>query len=326
MKHEQFFIAESGGGIKATDRDMVYRVRIITAGQGSSAFWPVDVLQRDLELALPVGSQSHMNHPTPSEEWQFPSRRADTVIGKKLTPVEYVASEQSFYADYEFDAKLKTTLEQFFDVLAMSVYLYTEADPGDAHGLPTDIITRIVPHPVNSCDMVAHAGANGAIVSKVSESLGLELRTFAPVEGRPSTKKESEMDEKQLKSALAEALAPVTALVEALTAPPAPASEQATPTQIAETVAESGLSKEGRARVYQRIESGESPATAVEAEKAYTESLRAELKAEMDGAPKPPANPLQMPVINQEGAAGASEQDARRARFESARARIRGQK
>lgn len=321
------FFAEAGGGIRITDREMVYRVRVITAGQGSSAYWPLNVLQEQLEGALPLGSHSHMNHPTDREEWEYPSRRADTIIGKKVSPLEYVAAEASFYAEYEFDRKLKDTLEQFGDVLAMSVYIYTESEPGDAHGVPTPYITKLVPHPVNSCDMVANAGANGAIVGKVSESLsmqGFELRSEAIASPQSTTKKESTVDENKLKELLAEANANlVSALSEALA--PAPASESATPSQIAEVVAESGLSKEGRGRVYSRIDAGEAPEAAVASEKAYAEALRAEILAEA-GNQSPKRETLGLPIIDSAPAAAGDsvKREELRERFEKARKAVGG--
>src|SRR5690625_6762834 len=47
-----------------------WRCRLISAGQGSSAYYPAEALAEYGPKALPKGTHIYLNHPTESEVWE----------------------------------------------------------------------------------------------------------------------------------------------------------------------------------------------------------------------------------------------------------------
>ena len=71
----------------------LWRARILEANvQGSSAYYPAEVLERDGSRAFPADTPVYMNHPTADEKWNQPERDAEKIIG-------YLATEAVFEAD-----------------------------------------------------------------------------------------------------------------------------------------------------------------------------------------------------------------------------------
>ena len=289
MTIPQRFVRENRGVVAEAvdDKAGVWRIRIISAGEGSSGYYPAEVLERDGRRAFKVGTKSYLNHPAMSESWERPERDVEKICGVQVTEVEYDPTDQSLYANVKFGREHRTFIEDFHESLGMSIYAWAESEVGTVGEYTGDIITHLLESPENSVDVVTVAGANGAIISQVSEgyrsfvSKGTSKKeATAPIHRTEGTKLD-----KELKEAI-DAIAPaiIAALTEALKPTPA---EPVTESKLAdefELVAESELPKEARTVVYEAIKAGTPAAGAIASQNKLVESIEAALKAKMEAA------------------------------------------
>lgn len=296
MNTEQLFVRENRGVIGeaiAGKGDLVYRCRIISAGEGSSAYYMGEVLDRDKNILAPVGTKSYWNHPSLSEGWERPERDAEKIAAVQISAPEYDPTDQSLYADYKFDETRRQYVETFAPYLGMSIYALAESQVGNIGDYTGEIITRFVESPFNSVDVVTVAGANGAILQKVSEGykkafVSSGTSTTEATNPHPQ-QKEPELDIKDLEAALAtQAAAIVSAITEALKPKPADAVKESASAEF-ELIAESGLPKEAREVVYKAVEAGTPAVEAIAAQKQYVNALETAITKRLEEAGSIPA-------------------------------------
>lgn len=278
---------------------LVYRCRIIQAGLNLSgdAYYPAEVIERDIATALPVGTHSQWNHPTWTEEWERPEGNARNLAAKMVSEAVWDATSQAAYADFEFNEEDRVYVEQFHDVLGMSIYVMCESLVGTIGDFTGDVISKMVSYPLNRVDVVTVAGAGGAILTRVSEGLRLlsAKGTAAPAvesadTSAPTTKPEgSSMTPEEIQALVKEAAtAAVTAYQESLTAAATANAGEDDKAASLELIAESGLPKAARTVAYEAVRAGAKAEDVIAEQKAFVESLRAELVA--SNAPAAPAN------------------------------------
>ena len=258
-----------------------WRVRLISAGTGSSAHYPAEVLERDGKVAFPIGTKAYLNHPSYDESWNRPERDVEKICAKQVSEVEWDATDSSLYANYEFGREHTVFVEDFHDVLGMSVYVYAESEFDTIDEYTGPIVTRLLEDRENSCDVVTVAGANGAIISRVSEGFKSFGRSGNPVRETtaPPTTEGKQLEIKDVTEAIAAGNAAlVTALVEALkpkAAEPVLESNLAAEFKLA---AEADLPKEAREVVFTAIEAGVPAVEAIAAQTKLVESLTKAIK------------------------------------------------
>jgi hypothetical protein len=293
MTNQQMLAARTGRLVEAVGNagKNVWRIRIISAGEGSSAFYPAEVLERDGRRAFPLGTKIYMNHPSMSENWDRPERDAEKIVGKIVSIVEYDETDQSLYCEVEFsdDPKFVRYLEQFHDVLGMSIYAYAEFDEFVTIGEYTgDVVTHLLESPLNSVDIVTVPGANGAILKRVSEGYKAFATKGTKAPTAEATATNPQPEGQKLDKELSDALGALPALVaEAVANALAPKTESPSEDAIGaglELVAESGLPKEARAVAYKAIREGAKPEEAIATQKTLVESIKAAVQAEADAA------------------------------------------
>lgn len=258
----------------------VWRVKIIEEGQGASAYYPADVLQRDIPTAFPIGTKSFGDHATWDEKMEKPEGSISRIVGKTVSTPEYDEETRAVYVNIKFREEFAPFVEEFYDVLGMSISASGEIVEG--------VATSILPSPLNSIDVVTAAGAGGAILEKLSESFKrLEEDGAAGLQLAKETYKEKEnMEIAELATrvdALAESIetlaGTVSAFVESVAPVETPAGEPDI-AAVAEAVAVSELPAEGRLRVYEAIKtSGIAVEEAIASEKQYVEAIKASLEA-----------------------------------------------
>lgn len=296
-----------------------YKVRIISAGEGSSGIYPIDMLERDVPAAFPEGTRMKANHDGLCEDGgdirRVIARTIDTPWreGDGMWTNILVAEGWSQY------------VREFGDIIGLSIsaagdYAAIPEDAEDAGGAyyydaAGDRRKKTVEHlypaemsPYNSIDFVEAPGADGRIVAAIESARAhlpeMNVREAAAFAGKPGDraieslhrtseadapgghKEDIEMDEQTLRSILAEERAATVAAVEATVAEaskPADAPvEKPTLGALAEAVATAGLTEFGRQAVYEAVDAGKPLADAIEREKAREAGIR---KAVEDATP-----------------------------------------
>ena len=182
--------------------------------------------------------------------------------------------EDGVYAQVQFARDYQNLIEDFHDVLGMSIHVQGEVEESeDASGNIVRNVTSLYPSPLNSVDLVTVAGAEGRVSEKLAESFRVTERTV-------------QVDEKDIK-AIAEAVkaaleAPITTLAEAVDAlkPAAPMEDdkenEPDLAAVTESAVEAGLPKSARIRVVEAVRLGADADEAIKAEQGYIEQVLAE--------------------------------------------------
>lgn len=145
---------ESGKGI--------WRTRIIEADvQGSSGYYPADVLRRDGPSAFPAGTHVYLDHPTAGEDTDRPERSVKDLAGYLVDGATFEESTdgRGLFARIQFIDELKDRIKSLAPVIGLSIRAAGEVEESAgqrivrsiAHGLSVDVVTR--------------AGAGGRLVN-----------------------------------------------------------------------------------------------------------------------------------------------------------------
>ncbi len=166
----------------------IWRACLIAADvQGSSGFYPADVLRRDGAGAFPAGTHIYFDHPTRSDEEERPERSVKEMAGVLLDDAAFEDSVdgRGLFARVQFFEDVKDMVGFRAGHIGLSIRAagqITETPQGQrvvqsiSHGLSVDLVTR--------------AGAGGRLVtmteSAVPESPPAVQPATAPV-AIPST-------------------------------------------------------------------------------------------------------------------------------------------
>lgn len=160
----------------------VFPVRIITEGKGSSGIYSASLL-REYASAF-NGSPSFMNHPLDPKR---PDKRdITTIAGKIISEVKYEERDgvAGLYADLKVDSRWQSFVEDYADVIGLSVYIEgsgTKDDNGDFIVESFNGSDKF-----KSVDFVVAAGRGGR-VERAMESLRVIESSVGEPAGKPST-------------------------------------------------------------------------------------------------------------------------------------------
>lgn len=188
-----------------------FLIKVIEFGEGSSAFYPKEVLERDAAMAFPKGTKIFLDHPTYEEEWNQPERSVTKIAGYTTADAYY--ENGSVYAPVKFGREASVIVEDFKEVLGMSIYAMGESEIGTIGDYTGEVLTHFIASPFNTVDIVTVAGAGGSIGARLTESLKAfnERNPKAPAEGNTTKGKTmAELDE------VLSAIGGLTATIESL--------------------------------------------------------------------------------------------------------------
>lgn len=267
--HETTLLEKRGGNR--------FRVRIIQAGQGSSGFYPADVLKEYGPAAFPKGTHCYIDHGTGSV------RTVEAIGGVLDSDPEFVEEEDGLYGTIRFTAKGMKIVEELKDDIGLSISASGEIDEDG-------VITSIDYSPLNSVDMVSRAGANGKILDLL-ESYGKieDEQNVSENAGADEREMMTEEDIKAVVSGITEALAPtIAALTEALKPAEVAVEEQdeeKAPDLVAanEAAHEADLPKVQRESVVAAVAAGTPLTEALTAQKALRDAILAEAANDSGG-------------------------------------------
>lgn len=261
---------QHANGVKA-------RIRLISAGIGSSGFYPAEVLERDGATAFPAGTHLFYNHITENEQWDRKgSRNVEDLVGKTLTDAEYIAEEEALYAEALFYNSSIDRVKDFYEDIALSI------EGNGKRNEESGEIEALLPHPHNAIALVPRGGRDGKI-TEFLESMtrqDLPLSESGKIEGieTPPEKDTIEVTPEEIEKiaeSLAKALATEFASIREALTPVAPETEDPAPegesvAEVVEALIDADLPKELRTRVYE----SENPLQELETIKAIRESFK----------------------------------------------------
>ena len=181
----------------------LWRARILEANvQGSSAYYPAEVLERDGSKAFPVNTPVYMNHPTADEKWNQPERDAEKIIG-------YLATEAAFepdglYANIHIYSDKREWLLERAERIGLSIIAQGNVEE-TADGPRLTSLTY-----GQSVDVVTRAGAGGKFVTVLESA----IENSAPESVAEDKEKEQNME---LPKEFLEAMDALVGSVKALT-------------------------------------------------------------------------------------------------------------
>lgn len=271
-------------------RGNVWRSRLISAGTGSSAHYPADVLKEYGPIALPKGTQIFLDHPTENEELERGGGRSiKDYAGVLMEDSQWVEEEQALYAPVKYIDSVVPLVEGAYQDIALSIDVRKfELADGEIDGKP--VVAKMHAHPLNNVAIVPRGGRDGKIVSLIesyrdtianADTIGSNTEHF---ERTPMTPEEI----KALSEAIVAALTP--ALTEALK--PAPVEIEKTEdidlAAVVESATDAGLPKAARVRIVETLKANpaatqEDATKLVESEKEYVDSLKESVTTEVEG-------------------------------------------
>lgn len=282
--------AVGGFGISATTTPGKYRVRIIEGDRwGSTGYYPGDVIKRDGPVAFETGTHMYFDHPTMSDEWERPERSVRDLVGTIVSTPEWNDETRSLEADVQFAAPYVPLVEAIHENVGMSIHAFYDGEYGTApDGQFGEIITALIPSPLNSVDVVTRAGAGGKILQAI------ESATVR----KPQKKEEAVADTTVDPAALTKLTEAVSALAGAVqadreerkaAAEAAAEQDKPDPYDVALAVSEAKLPKAYAARAVEAVKNGTEVKAAIESAKAELDAVLKEVGATRQAPGSTPA-------------------------------------
>lgn len=155
---ESLGVTETGGQKRA--------ITVIEGGWGSSGFYPIEMLERDVPNAFPVGTHMYLNHPTESEDYERPERDVRD-LAAVITKQPYRQGNE-MVAECEVFEHYAPFIDAIAEHIGTSIRAIGEAEHGEAEGRHGPIIKSL--DEGISLDFVTRAGAGGKVGAKLLES------------------------------------------------------------------------------------------------------------------------------------------------------------
>jgi hypothetical protein len=157
-------LEESAGLLDAAQSEPkgIWRTRIIEADvQGSSGFYPAEVLRRDGPTAFPAGTHVYLDHPTNDEEEDRPERSVRDLAGYLVEAASFEESMdgRGLFARVQFIPEIRERIKALAPVIGLSIRAAGEVVREDGRNVIRSITQGL------SVDVVTRAGAGGRLVT-----------------------------------------------------------------------------------------------------------------------------------------------------------------
>ena len=122
-----------------------FRIKVIQAGKGSSAFYPKEVLQRDGPTTFPGGTKMYWNHATAAEEASRPEGNLDhlaAVTTSAATWDENGPKGPALYSDAEAYPHYEERIKAMAPDIGVSIRAYGEGEQNKNTGFTLKKFTR----------------------------------------------------------------------------------------------------------------------------------------------------------------------------------------
>jgi len=141
----------------------IWRALLIAADvQGSSGYYPAEVLKRDGPRAFPAGTHIYFDHPSGSEDVDRPERSVLDIAGFLLDDAafEETADGRGLFSRIQFTDKAKPLAKELHKVIGLSIRAAGQIEETSSG----QRIVRSIEHGL-SVDVVTRAGAGGRLVT-----------------------------------------------------------------------------------------------------------------------------------------------------------------
>lgn len=158
----------------------IWRVRLIEADvQGSSGFYPADVIRRDGPGAFPAGTHVYYDHPSSSEEDDRPERSVKDIAGYILDTPSYENGPDGhgLFSRIQFTEAAKNHVRDIAHVIGLSIRAAGEIEETEQGRIVRSIREGL------SVDLVTRAGAGGRLVAMTESATAPE----SPPAAAPTT-------------------------------------------------------------------------------------------------------------------------------------------
>ncbi|MCW5953667.1 MAG: hypothetical protein KIT69_15550 [Propionibacteriaceae bacterium] len=153
------------GQPQATGEPGRYMLRIITAGEGSSAIYTPEALQQAAaDRVFAFGTHMHLDHPTKTEERESPVRSMKDLAGVFIEDAVYTDDEGgALDVPIKVAAPYQPLIADLWEHIGASIRALVEVDDGKRPGgKPT--ARKFLPDPRNTVDFVTVAGRGGRVM------------------------------------------------------------------------------------------------------------------------------------------------------------------
>ena len=273
-------LTESGSApVKSGDR---WKAVLITPGKGSSGVYTEAMLMEHGPLAFPKGTHSYVDHPVSEGEIRSPKNLMG-VLAEDARFEEGVG----LVAEIEVMPHWKEFVEAVAPHTGLSIYAMGEG----RYEEDELVVESLIPHVQNSVDLVSYPGRPGSkLADKLYEAAIAMVASEEDVAAADAVvtvnnEKEgySDMELKELSDQIAELPNLVAAAVaEALASSGEAEAEVEGPSveAVAEALVAADLPEVSRKAVYESIKAGRDLTEAIEAQKAFVESVKSHFKEE----------------------------------------------
>lgn len=269
--------------VETADKD-TYKVLLITPGRGSSGYYSEEMLRTYGPEAFPAGSHSYIDHLNEGE-----TRSTLKMIGVYENDAYYDEELGGLVSDLKPFSHFKQFVKEVAPHAGFSISAQGNGETVEMEGQEVFRVDELLPHVMNSVDLVSYAGRGGKLVeSLLQEALSNSTQSESSA---GTEKKENEM------ATLEEVATKVASLdvniAKIVSAQEAAATAEVTEEQIAEKVteavklavaatrkvAEADLSEKIAEKLYAQIEAGD---FAIEERLEELEAIRTEVKEKLE--------------------------------------------
>lgn len=142
-----------------TAKPGVFRVRLIDSGQGSSGFYPKEVLEAAAkDKVFKAGTHMHLDHPTLTEMMEMPVRSVKDWVGVLAEDAQYNPKTTALEAKVKIFAPYKDLISSMAEDVGLSIRAYAEGDYSK-EGITFTKLTEAI-----GVDFVTHAGRGGKVL------------------------------------------------------------------------------------------------------------------------------------------------------------------
>lgn len=184
-------VSAVGGSIvrESQTRKGVWEIKIIEAGEGSSGFYPAEMLERDGAKAFPAGTRMFANH----DGWEDMFNGGDVrrLIGKTLSDATY--RDGALWAEAEFPiADNAAFIEAFWEQIGISINTTGESEIGTIGEYTGNVVTKLENDAYTSVDVVVAPGAGGKFIRMLESA----QRLWGAPQGSTVTESSARAEEK----------------------------------------------------------------------------------------------------------------------------------
>jgi hypothetical protein len=255
-----------------------YMVRLIEGDKlGSTGYYPASVLRADGPKIFKKGTPMYLDHMLPNEKEHRPNGSVINYAGELAEDAHY--ENDGLYAQVEIFEHQRPLIKSLKDKIGISIRARGVSTNETINGKIVPVFQQLLL--ARSADFVVKAGAGGKIVSILESALeensetdseveegSLQMDEAVKAEFEGLTKAQTALDSRLTE--IAESLAAVALLVKPVENEQETEESAVDPLAVAEQLANSSLTAEGRSRVLDLHRASKKPlGELIEAEEAY---------------------------------------------------------